>query len=197
MFKKLLVAFGALLCISTLSFATDLLAFYTNGKLTENSPGVKVLSLDEKKQVKGGYVFKYESFKNKSTFESEVHMILGLSPQEANYIRSGKGICTVGQSSCSNPSLDRLVAYKQITYDSLSFFPMYIVKRKIQYSRYGQAFVVFSYGVGAMGLNGNKYKFNSTSNHLLLNNNMVMKEVRAKYQSYIESAMGGYNPRVF
>lgn len=197
MFKKLLVAFGALLCISTLSFATDLLAFYTNGKLTENSPGVSVLSLDEKKQVKGGYVFKYESFKNKSTFESEVHMILGLSPQEANYIRSGKGICTVGQSSCSNPSLDRLVAYKQITYDSLSFFPMYIVKRKIQYSRYGQAFVVFSYGVGAMGLNGNKYKFNSTSNHLLLNNNMVMKEVRAKYQSYIESAMGGYNPRVF
>lgn len=50
-----------------------------------------------------------------------------------------------------------------------------------------------------MDLNGNKYKykFNSTSNHLLLNNNMVMKEVRAKYQSYIESAMGGYNPRLF
>lgn len=197
MFKKIFVILSLSTFIINLSFATDLLAFYTNGKLTENSPGVKVLSLDEKKQVKGGYVFKYESFKNKSTFESEVHMILGLSPQEANYIRSGEGICTVGQSSCSNPSLDRLVAYKQITYDSLSFFPMYIVKRKIQYSRYGQAFVVFSYGVGAMGLNGNKYKFNSTSNHLLLNNNMVMKEVRAKYQSYIESAMGGYNPRVF
>ena len=113
-----------------LSFATDLLAFYSNGKLTEKSPGVKVLSLDEKKKVKGGYVFQYESFKNKSTFESEVHMILGLSPQEASYIRSGKGICAVGQSSCSNPSVDRLVAYKQITYDSLSFFPMYHSKKK-------------------------------------------------------------------
>ena len=197
MIKKIFVALSLSTLFSILSFASDLLADLTNGKLAENSPGVKVLSLEEKKSVKGGYVFRYESFKNASTFESEVHMILGLSPQEANYIRSGKGICTVGQSSCSNPSLDRLVAYKQITYDSLSFFPMYIVKRKIQYSRYGQAFVVFSYGVGAMGLNGNKYKFNSTSNHLLLNNNMVMKEVRAKYQSYIESAMGGYNPRVF
>ena len=197
MFKKIFIVFSVSALFSTLSFATDLLAFYSNGKLTEKSPGVKVLSLDEKKKVKGGYVFQYESFKNKSTFESEVHMILGLSPQEASYIRSGKGICAVGQSSCSNPSVDRLVAYKQITYDSLSFFPMYIVKRKIQYSRYGQAFVVFNYGVGAMDLNGNKYKFNSTSSHLLLNYNQVIREVRAKYQSYIESSMGGYNPGLF
>ena len=197
MIKKIFVALSLSTFLTSLSFAEDLLAFYTNGKLTENSPGVKVLSLDEKKNVKGGYVFKYESFKNKSTFESEVHMILGLSPQEANYIRSGKGICTVGQSSCSNPSLDRLVAYKQITYDSLSFYPMYIVKRKIEYSRYGKPFVVFTYGVGAMDLKGNKYKYNSTSNHLLLNYNSVIREVRAKYQSYIESSMGGYNPGLF
>ena len=38
-------------------FGADLLASLTNGKISDNSPGVKVLSLDEAKQVKGGYYF--------------------------------------------------------------------------------------------------------------------------------------------
>ena len=38
-------------------FGADLLASVTNGKLSDNSPGVKVLSLDEAKQVKGGYLY--------------------------------------------------------------------------------------------------------------------------------------------
>ena len=41
-------------------FATDgadFLASVTNGKVSDNSPGVKVLSLEEAKQVKGGYYF--------------------------------------------------------------------------------------------------------------------------------------------
>ena len=33
----------------------DFIASLTNGKLSDNSPGVKVLSLEEAKQVKGGY----------------------------------------------------------------------------------------------------------------------------------------------
>ncbi|MDY4154589.1 hypothetical protein [Campylobacter sp.] len=40
-------------------FATDgadLLSKLTNGKLSDNSPGVKVLSLKEAKQVKGGII---------------------------------------------------------------------------------------------------------------------------------------------
>ena len=39
------------------AFGADLLASLTNGKLSDNSPGVKVLSLDEAKQVKGGYLY--------------------------------------------------------------------------------------------------------------------------------------------
>ena len=39
------------------AFAVDLLASVTNGKISDNSPGVKVLSLDEAKQVKGGYLY--------------------------------------------------------------------------------------------------------------------------------------------
>lgn len=37
------------------SFANDLLAKLSNGALSDNSQGVKALSLDEMKQVKGGY----------------------------------------------------------------------------------------------------------------------------------------------
>ena len=51
--KKLL--FSSLLVASLASslFGADLLASLTNGKVSDNSAGVKVLSLDEAKQVKG------------------------------------------------------------------------------------------------------------------------------------------------
>ncbi|RAZ46566.1 hypothetical protein [Campylobacter hyointestinalis] len=39
-----------------LSFLVVSLASLTNGKISDNSPGVKVLSLEEAKQVKGGYI---------------------------------------------------------------------------------------------------------------------------------------------
>ena len=41
------------------AFAVDLLASVTNGKISDNSHGAKVLSLDEAKQVKGGYSVKW------------------------------------------------------------------------------------------------------------------------------------------
>ncbi|EAI2464927.1 hypothetical protein LKN70_08425 [Campylobacter coli] len=58
MFKKLLsvVALGTLL--SSSAFAEDILAKVSNGAISDNSAGVKVLSLDEMKEVKGGYYFK-------------------------------------------------------------------------------------------------------------------------------------------
>ena len=39
--------------------STDLIASLTNGKISDNSPGVKVLSIEEAKQVKGGYYHDY------------------------------------------------------------------------------------------------------------------------------------------
>ncbi|EMY5836701.1 hypothetical protein ABCS35_001935 [Campylobacter coli] len=58
MLKKLLsvAALGALL--SSSAFAEDILAKVSNGAISDNSAGVKVLSLDEMKEVKGGYYFK-------------------------------------------------------------------------------------------------------------------------------------------
>ncbi|EHC7503028.1 hypothetical protein JZM55_000425 [Campylobacter upsaliensis] len=61
MFQKLLsvTALGALLASS--AFAEDILAKVSNGAISDNSAGVKVLSLDEMKEVKGGYYFKRDS----------------------------------------------------------------------------------------------------------------------------------------
>ncbi|ASQ31139.1 hypothetical protein CAV_1531 [Campylobacter avium LMG 24591] len=98
MFKKLFVAFGALVCISTLSFATDLLAELTNGKLSDNSPGVKVLSLDEKKQVKGGYVVQAVSFQNYSNSYLSVKEYAVVALFGAGELDGG--ICALGKTSC-------------------------------------------------------------------------------------------------
>ncbi|MBZ7947743.1 hypothetical protein H2256_02060 [Campylobacter sp. RM9929] len=53
------VALGALL--SSSAFAEDILAKVSNGAISDNSAGVKVLNLDEMKEVKGGYRFMRDS----------------------------------------------------------------------------------------------------------------------------------------
>ena len=59
MSKKLF--FGAVILAILVSgaFGADLLASLTNVKISDNSSGVKVLSLEEAKQIKGGYLFMY------------------------------------------------------------------------------------------------------------------------------------------
>ena len=56
--KKFLFLSFLVASLASSLFATDganFLASLTNGKLSDNSPGVKVLSLEEAKQVKGGH----------------------------------------------------------------------------------------------------------------------------------------------
>ena len=56
--KKFLFLSFLVVSLASSLFATDgadLLSKLTNGKISDNSLGVKMLSLDEAKQVKGGY----------------------------------------------------------------------------------------------------------------------------------------------
>ena len=55
--KKFLFSLFLVTSLASSLFGADLLASVTNGKLSDNSPGVKVLSLEEAKQVKGGYLY--------------------------------------------------------------------------------------------------------------------------------------------
>ena len=56
--NKILFSAVILVILASGAFAAILLASLTNGKISDSSPGVKVLSLDEAKQVKGGYSVK-------------------------------------------------------------------------------------------------------------------------------------------
>ena len=53
--KKFLFLSFLVASLASSLFGADLLASVTNGKISDNSHGAKVLSLDEAKQVKGGY----------------------------------------------------------------------------------------------------------------------------------------------
>ena len=53
--KKFLFSAVISAILTSGAFGADLLAKLTNGKISDNSPSVKVLSLEEAKQVKGGY----------------------------------------------------------------------------------------------------------------------------------------------
>ena len=86
-------------------FATDgadLLASLTNGKLSDNSPGVKVLSLEEAKQVKGGY--NIATLENINTINlaggttiKEAYAVINLAQVEID----NKALCTFGATKCS------------------------------------------------------------------------------------------------
>ena len=55
--KKFLFLSFLVASLASSLFGADLLASLTNGKLSDNSPGIKVLSLEEAKQVKGEYLY--------------------------------------------------------------------------------------------------------------------------------------------
>ena len=55
--KKFLFSLFLVASLAGSLFGADLLASVTNGKISDNSHGAKVLSLEEAKQVKGGYLY--------------------------------------------------------------------------------------------------------------------------------------------
>ena len=83
-------------------FGADLLAKLTNGKISDNSPSVKVLSLEEAKQVKGGY--NIATLENINTINlaggttiKEAYAVINLAQVEID----NKTLCTFGATKCS------------------------------------------------------------------------------------------------
>ncbi|WP_332881450.1 bacteriocin [Campylobacter coli] len=168
MLKKLSTALilGSLLVSS--AFAGDFLAKVSNGALSDNSQGVKALNLDEMKQVKGGYYILDTKFnQDKLNLTSEFYLVGNFHPGEIEYIQNyilkvpnaKQGLCGLDIASCQNPSKKRLIDYLDITNQSYTFSPVYIVKRQIKNSDLRQPYVLFSYQVGVRDTNGQYYKF--------------------------------------
>ncbi|EAK0155530.1 hypothetical protein FBQ43_09545, partial [Campylobacter coli] len=81
--KKIFALLALTSLLTSSVFAEDFLAKLTKGALSDTSPGVKELSLEEMKQVKGGYVFgDYKIFKDRRNLTSEVYAIADFSEYE-------------------------------------------------------------------------------------------------------------------
>ncbi|EAJ7389865.1 hypothetical protein A0Y70_05135 [Campylobacter upsaliensis] len=162
MFQKLfsIVALSALL--ANFAFANDLLARLSNGAVSDNSVGVKILSLDEMKEVRGGY--------RTSAFliaENE-YLALAIPDQTTTYRQAVAIYSITNDDSLRNVLLG------------------YTVKRNVSYSKNG-SFVYFTYGVAMVDKNGvHRVNMNSA-----LNNNLVIKELSRAYKEDFERRLGG------
>ncbi len=192
--KKIFALLALTSLLTSSVFAEDFLAKLTKGALSDTSPGVKELSLEEMKQVKGGYVVEFEFFKDRRNLTSEVYAIVDFTQYELENLN--KGLCGAGEDKCQNPSRDRLFAWLQVSANSpADYRPVYKVKRQIKHSNLGQPYVLFTYGVAVYNVNnGQIYQYNSSP---MLNNNRIIREFAHQYKSVIEDALGGWNPRLF
>ncbi|EKM7196264.1 hypothetical protein PVD85_000441 [Campylobacter coli] len=192
--KKIFALLALTSLLTNSVFAEDFLAKLTKGALSDTSPGVKELSLEEMKQVKGGYLVRFKFFKDRPNLISEVYAIADFSEYELSNLN--KGLCGAGEDKCQNPSRDRLFAWLQVSANSpADYRPAYKVKRQIKHSNLGQPYVLFTYGVAVYNVNnGQIYQYNSSP---MLNNNRIIREITHQYKYAIEDAMGGWNPRLF
>ncbi|EOX5591093.1 hypothetical protein ACPSQF_000498 [Campylobacter upsaliensis] len=207
MFQKLfsVIALSALLL--NFSFANDLLAKLSNGAVSDNSVGVKVLSLDEMKEVRGGYaVATIRISQNELAalavpdFENELGWEIKNGQIDLEQtMKNDRGLCQMGSTQCYSNSATKKHLWQsqkrlqEFTNALDGSNPLYTalgfsVKRNVGFNRTGK-FVYFSYGVVAV----NRFdgSIRNVTNSVTLNNNIIINELKRNYKDRLESALGG------
>ena len=88
--KKFLFSSLFVASLASSLLGADLLASLTNGNISDNSPGVKVLSLEEAKQVKGGYYFeRFTPADHYGVFRSYSYLVTSDSDKKLGYASVG------------------------------------------------------------------------------------------------------------
>ncbi|EPU7273753.1 hypothetical protein ACVY46_000733 [Campylobacter upsaliensis] len=207
MFQKLfsVIALGALL--ANFAFANDLLAKLSNGAVSDNSVGVKILSLDEMKEVRGGYaVATIRISQNELAalavpdFENELGWEIKNGQIDLEQtMKNDRGLCQMGSTQCYSNSATKKHLWQsqkrlqEFTNALDGSNPLYTalgfsVKRNVGFNRTGK-FVYFSYGVVAV----NRFdgSIRNVTNSATLNNNVIINELKRNYKDRLESALGG------
>ena len=181
------------------AFAVDLLASVTNGKLSDNSAGAKVLSLKEAKQVKGGLLYSYlgQLSQNEMLVLVRPFNKYELNP---NYDEIKNGTATnltltrIGQEYLSAIAEIAPISYKNHKeIQNMIDYAMaqnigYVVTRNISINR-GQQYTYFTYKVVSYDDRLRTFHNLSTSN--LLSNNQIIKTLSANFKTQFESQLGG------
>ena len=174
MFKKLFFSAVISAILSVNAFGVDLLTSVTNGKISDNSPGVKVLSLEEAKQVKGGSLYYDTAISNNMM----IAFMIPETIQETQPISlDGKGFNSAAAYT-SGQARDKWLGYS--------------VTKHISSSN-GKKYAYFTYDVYIY--NKNIKMLTKITSSSLLNNNYAVKTLANKFKTTFEARMGGYNVR--
>ncbi|MDY4860255.1 MAG: hypothetical protein SO144_05110 [Campylobacter sp.] len=192
MSKKLFFGAVILAILASGAFAVDLLASLTNGKISDNSPGVKVLSLEEAKQVKGGYNLILDNISNN---ELIVYIKMSDPKDTENYLKdmfllypniedvlSGKA-ATLQKSAFA---IEYSKAIAELSTSLTAPFQQglgYTVKYEQKISN-GVKYDLFTYGVATYDSELNTFHKINSSN--VLNNNLIIKQLRDAFKSDLE-----------
>ena len=199
MSKKLFFGAVILAILSVNAFAADLLASLTNGKISDNSPVVKVLNLEEAKQVKGGLLYSYVGQLNQNEM---LVLVRPLNEYELNpnydEIRNGTAtsltLTRIGQEYLSAIAEIAPISYKNHKeIQNMIDYAMtqnigYVVTRNISINR-GQQYTYFTYKVVSYDDRLRTFHNLTTSN--LLSNNQIIKALSANFKTQFESQLGG------
>ena len=199
MSKKLFFGAVILAILNVNAFGADLLASLTNGKISDNSPGVKVLSLEEAKQVKGGLLYSYVGQLNQNEM---LVLVRPLNEYELNpnydEIRNGTAtsltLTRIGQEYLSAIAEIAPISYKNHKeIQNMIDYAMtqnigYVVTRNISINR-GQQYTYFTYKVVSYDDRLRTFHNLTTSN--LLSNNQIIKALSANFKTQFESQLGG------
>ncbi|EHZ1307118.1 hypothetical protein LMH19_001761 [Campylobacter coli] len=167
MLKKLVncLILGSLFTSS--AFAGDFLAKVSNGAVSDNSVGVKILSLDEMKEVRGG------AFQSVGNCLSGTNSCLSLAVSQTitgTHYRDFKAILTNEEPHSTNYHIG-FVAQKNWSISSLGK----------PYSFLTYSAIVFDRASGTM------YKQSSQ----VLNNNGIVRELSYRYKNQFDRQLGG------
>ena len=195
--KKFLFSSFLVASLTSSLFGADLLASLTNGKVSDSSPGVKVLSLEEAKQVKGGLLYSYVGQLNQNEM---LVLVRPLNEYELNpnydEIRNGTAtsltLTRIGQEYLSAIAEIAPISYKNHKeIQNMIDYAMtqnigYVVTRNISINR-GQQYTYFTYKVVSDRLR----TFHNLTTSNLLSNNQIIKTLSANFKTQFESQLGG------
>ncbi|EOJ1231550.1 hypothetical protein ACM1YN_001725 [Campylobacter coli] len=207
--KKIFALLALTSLLTSSAFAGDFLAKLTKGALSDTSPGVKELSLDEMKEVKGGYITYLKRLSDneviafaKPDWNLELTLFQDSNGDQYYWNREGLvrfgGMCGIDTTNClvngkhTYTNQQRLWETMSIVGDDpYRNFLGYTVKRNIGISNLGKRFVYFSYGVAVINeQSGSWYRVKSSP---VLNNYRVVKEISSNYKDFLERYLGGYS----
>ncbi|TKX31159.1 hypothetical protein [Campylobacter aviculae] len=170
MIKKLLsiATLGALLASS--AFGDDFLAKVSNGALSDNSAGVKVLNLDEMKQVKGGWY--------PVSTQCSGNVCLAIANHRAAALA---GTLTPAEET----------AWKTATLEkdpkNSKYYLGFLAQNNWTVSSLGTPYNYFTYAAIMLAPNGQIYQLSSQ----VLNNNLIVRQLSIGYKDKFDSYFGG------